>query len=111
MSSLLRRLVPLTHKIAITADGTTVVCWHPEQPFPYEHSLPLPVTEQQSTNSILKVQNVQEIYNVFKPKKEEFVRQDLMNITFTNKHRWFPVRKMRQKKRYFKPLIPDREYL
>lgn len=110
MTSLLRRLIPLTHKVAITSDGTTVVCWHPEQPFPYEHSRPLPITEQ-STNSILKVQNTDEIYSVFKPKKEEFVRQDLMNITFTNKHRWFPLKKRDQKKKYFKPLNPDRKYL
>uniref|UniRef100_A0A8D8TSN2 Large ribosomal subunit protein mL42 n=1 Tax=Cacopsylla melanoneura TaxID=428564 RepID=A0A8D8TSN2_9HEMI len=110
MASLLRRIIPLTHKIAVTPDGTTVVCWHPEPPFPYEHSLPLPVTEQ-STNSVLKVQNVDEVYEIFKPKKPEFVRQDLMNITFTNKHRWFPLKKKYQKKRFFKPLVPDREYL
>lgn len=108
--SLLRRLIPLTHKIAVTSDGTTIVCWHPEQPFSYEHSQPLPVTEK-NTNSVLKVQNVDEIYNIFKPKKEEFVRQELMALTFTNKHKWFVPKKRVRKRQFFKPLLPDREYL
>ncbi|PSN38916.1 hypothetical protein C0J52_11863 [Blattella germanica] len=92
-------------RITMTSDGSTIVCWHPEPHFPYECSRPLP--DIQETHSLLKVQNLDEVRSVFKEKKEEFVRQELMNITYTTKHRWFP----RSRDKYAKNTPPDREYL
>lgn len=94
-------------RTVITDDGSVVVCWHPEKPFPYEYSKPIPV-EVREENSVLKIQNVSQIYEIFKPKKEEFVREELMKITYTTKHVWF--RKNGQKYKKSMP-PPDREYL
>lgn len=94
-------------RIVVTDDGSVVVCWHPEKPFPYEFSKPIPEIVSQE-NSVLKIQNMSEVYSIFKPNKEEFVREELMKITYTTKHRWFP----RSRDKYKKPLpLPDREYL
>lgn len=94
-------------RTVVTDDGLVVVCWHPEKPFPYELSKPVPETVHEQ-NSVLKVQNISEVYDVFKPKKEEFVREELMKITHTTKHRWFPKSRLK----YRKPRPPpDREYL
>uniref|UniRef100_A0A1B6FA13 Large ribosomal subunit protein mL42 n=1 Tax=Cuerna arida TaxID=1464854 RepID=A0A1B6FA13_9HEMI len=95
-------------RIVISDDGSTVVCWHPEKPFPYECSKPIPEEVSQETNSVLKVQNMSEVYDVFKPKSEQDVREELMKITSTSKHRWFPRGKRTYKK---KPVPRDREYL
>ena len=92
-------------QITLTDDGSTFVCWHPEPQFPYECSRPLPDTQE--VHSVLKVQDLEEVRSVFREKKEEFVRQELMNITYTTKHRWFP----RARDKYAKNTPPDREYL
>uniref|UniRef100_A0A1B6K9T3 Large ribosomal subunit protein mL42 n=1 Tax=Graphocephala atropunctata TaxID=36148 RepID=A0A1B6K9T3_9HEMI len=95
-------------RVVLSDDGSTVVCWHPEQPFPFEYSKPIPEEANQETNSVLKVQNVSEIYDVFKPKSEEQTREELMRITSTSKHVWFPRGKKTYKK---KPVPRDRKYL
>lgn len=92
-------------QITLTADGSTFVCWHPEPQFPYEYSRPLPETSE--VHSVLKVQDLDEVRSVFREKKEEFARQELMNITHTTKHRWFP----RARDKFAKNTLPDREYL
>lgn len=74
--------------IVVTRDGSTIVCWHPEEPFPYEFSKPLPEEQPTEVSSVLKVQNKDEIMSVFKEKPQQFVIQDLCKITFTSKHRW-----------------------
>lgn len=94
-------------RIVVTDDGSTIVCWHPEQPFPYECSKPIPETTQE-TNSVLKVQSLSDIYDVFKPKSEEHTREELMKITSSTKHIWFPRGKKTYKK---KPWPKNREYL
>jgi large subunit ribosomal protein L42 len=95
----------LEEQIAVTDDGSTIVCWHPEPRFPYECSRPLP--PEQETHATLKVQSLDEVRSVFVEKKQEFIRQELMNLTYTTKHRWFP----RSRDKYAKNTPPDREYL
>lgn len=103
-----RRRSTVSERIAVTDDGSTIVCWHPEKPFPYECSKPLPEEISTETNSVLKVQNISDVYDVFKPKTVEQTREELMKITSTSKHVWFPRGKKTYKK---KPTPRDREYL
>jgi len=42
-------------KVVLSADGRVIVAWHPEVPFPYEHSKPLPLDVTPTDNN-LKVQ-------------------------------------------------------
>jgi len=95
----------LEEQITVTDDGSTIVCWHPEPRFPYECSFPLPA--EQETHATLKIQSLDEVRSVFLEKKQEFVRQELMSLTYTTKHRWFP----RSRDKYAKNTPPDREYL
>lgn len=95
----------LEEQVTVTDDGSTIVCWHPEPRFPYECSRPLP--PEQETNATLKIQSLDEVRSVFVENKQEFVRQELMSLTYTTKHRWFP----RSRDKYAKNTPPDREYL
>ncbi|KAJ4449355.1 hypothetical protein ANN_00753 [Periplaneta americana] len=96
----------LDEQITVTDDGSTIVFWHPEPHFPYECSRPIPENKQETLGA-MKVQSLDEVRSIFKEKKEEFVRQELMNITYTTKHRWFP----RSRDKYRREIPPDREYL
>lgn len=98
----------INERIAVTDDGTTVVCWHPEKPFPYECTRPIPEDSQPEANTVLKVQNLAEVINVFKPKTEEQTREELMKMTSSTKHIWFPPGKKHYKK---KPVPRNREFL
>lgn len=95
------------NKVVFTDDGSTVVCWHPEKEFPYEYTLPLPELSNVKTDSILRLQSREEVTSLLHSKKPEFVRKELMRITHTTKHRWFP--KMPKSMKPKPP--PDREYL
>jgi len=95
----------LEEQITVTDDGSTIVCWHPEPHLPYECSRPLP--PEQETHTTLKIQSLDEVRSVLVEKKQEFVRQELMSLTYTTKHRWFP----RSRDKYAKSTPPDREYL
>lgn len=94
-------------RIVVTDDGSTIVCWHPEKPFPYECSKLIP-EKRQETNSVLKVQSLSDVYDVFKPKSAEQTREELMKLTSSTKHIWYP----RAKATYKKKLWPKkREFL
>jgi len=95
----------LEEQITVTDDGSTIVCWHPEPRFPYECSRPLPPAYE--TIATLKIQSLDEVRSAFVENKQEFVRQELMSLTYTTKHRWFP----RSRDKYAKNTPPDREYL
>lgn len=94
-------------KLAITDDGSTFVAWHPPEDFPYEYTKPLPEKQIVEDNTVLKTQMTKELKEIFNKKTEEQARQELMNITFTCKHRWFP--RARDKKAKKTPR--HREYL
>lgn len=93
----------------VVADGgRTLVCWHPEPAFPYEHSLPLPKAIDTET-SVIKSVNVKDIRDIshLEGMKEELAREQLMKMTYTNKHRWFP----RLQKKKAKKTPSERPYL
>jgi len=92
-------------KIVMADNGSTIVCWHPEQSFPYEHSLPLP-TKSCDVNQVLK-ESMQDDVKELLQTKPQFQREYLMKVTSTTKHRWFP----RPGKKFAKKTSPDREYL
>lgn len=94
-------------EIVATDDGSTFVAWHPPQDFPYECTKPLPGPLHAEDTSVLKTQMTNELKEIFNKKTEEQARQELMNITHTTKHRWFP--RSRDKKAKKTPM--DREYL
>lgn len=99
------RYSTLPSEAVIFMDDNMVACWHPEKPFPYECSLPLPENKHED-NSVLRV-GEKDVADIFKKKKELFVIDELRKITYTTKHRWFP--KSRSKK--IRPIEPDRPYL
>lgn len=94
---------------AETDDGAYFVCWHAEKKFPYEFTRPIPQPSDEyiETQSPLKMQNPADVYDVFQEKSPELIRQELMKITYTTKHRWFP----RPRDKYAKKTPRDREYM
>ncbi|XP_060535283.1 uncharacterized protein LOC132707438 [Cylas formicarius] len=96
-----------SYKIVGTLDGTTLVAWHPKRDFPYECTRPLPEEKTDEHPSVLKTQLTPELMSIFNKKTPEQARQELMNLTATTKHRWFP--RARDKKAKKTPM--NREYL
>lgn len=95
------------HKIVVTNDSSTIVAWHPKTDFPYECTRPLPQETLVETTSVLKTTLTPELLSIFNKKSPELARQELMDITHTCKHRWFP--RARDKKAKKTPM--EREYL
>ncbi|OXU21477.1 hypothetical protein TSAR_011838 [Trichomalopsis sarcophagae] len=104
-SSQVRAYSQLPPELVVFMNNEMVVCWHPEQTFPYECSKPLPVREPEP-ESVLKIGEV-EVKAMFKHPKADLIPEELGRITYTCKHRWFP--KARSKK--YKNTEPDRPYL
>ncbi|XP_011638555.1 39S ribosomal protein L42, mitochondrial [Pogonomyrmex barbatus] len=90
--------------VIFTEDDRMVVCWHPEKPFPYEYSLPLP--EEKPDTTILCI-GEKDVTDVFRKKKPYQVVEELAKITYTTKHRWYP----RSRDKKAKITSPDRSYL
>ena len=103
--SLARTYSKVPPELVVFMDDRMVVCWHPEQPFPYECSKPLPVVEAKP-ESVLKIGDT-EVNEVFRRKRTELVPEELAKLTYTTKHRWYP--RARDKKA--KTTLPDRPYL
>ncbi|XP_077540256.1 mitochondrial ribosomal protein L42 [Haemaphysalis longicornis] len=95
-------------RIVLTDDGSTIVCWHPEEEFPYEHTKPLPNIRPRldEANSALKLQyrleNIEKHY-----RNDRLEIEDLVKMTYTTKHRWYP----NNKKKYELPRPVEREGL
>lgn len=81
-----------------------VICWHPEKPFPYEYSLPLP--KKEVDQSVLQVSSA-EVAGVCRKKDTSEIANEMARLTYTTKHVWFP--RSRDKKR--RKVEPDRTYL
>uniref|UniRef100_A0A6M2DE24 Large ribosomal subunit protein mL42 n=1 Tax=Xenopsylla cheopis TaxID=163159 RepID=A0A6M2DE24_XENCH len=90
-------------KIGVTDDQTTFVAWHPKKDFPYECSRPLPEVNEDNGSYLKNLVTK----NAFKSPHPEIARQELMRITHTSKHVWFP--RARDKRAKKTPM--DREYL
>ncbi|KAH8402152.1 hypothetical protein KR009_010163 [Drosophila setifemur] len=97
----------LVEAVAVTKNGRTIVAWHPDTPLPYEKSLPLPKIAEAQTSAVVKETALNSAMKAFKSKHPEVARQELMQLTHTTKHRWFP--RARDKKAKKTPM--DRPYL
>jgi len=98
-------------KVVVTDDGSVIACWHPEVPVPYELTKPMPV-EVTPTDSVLKVQALRPTRELFRPKHQQMVVNELMQLTHTSKYTWLP----KQRRLRYKEANPlnekrDREYL
>ncbi|XP_011209938.1 39S ribosomal protein L42, mitochondrial [Bactrocera dorsalis] len=97
----------LVNKVAITNDGAVCVAWHPEADFPYECSKPIPYATNDQNKTLIADKRNENTISAFKTKTPEIARQELMQLTFTTKHRWFPRSRDKRAKRT--PM--DRPYL
>lgn len=97
----------LSEKIVLNHNGTTFVAWHHEKDFPYECTKPIDKKLKEESNTILKTVMSPELKQLFKTKTPEVARQELMEITHTTKHRWFP----RSRDKRAKKTKPERPYL
>lgn len=94
-------------KIVISDNGSTLVCWHPRPTIPYELTKPIVIEKVPESNSILKSTWGPQLKQLFKSKHPDIARQELMALTHTTKHRWYP----RSRDRRAKDTEMDREYL
>ncbi|XP_038061764.1 39S ribosomal protein L42, mitochondrial-like [Patiria miniata] len=91
-----------SHAMVETADGNTIVCYHPSEPFPYENTKPIPRPDpskpEESVDSILKMKLNHENWN--KEQRGPDVHE-LAKMFYTTKHRWYPlgIRKRNKVKR------------
>lgn len=90
--------------VIFSEDDQSIICWHPEVPFPYEYSKPLPLEEPKSTG-LLKY-DAKDMYKL-QFKNDAVKAEALGAMTFTCKHRWFP----RARDKRAKKTLPDRPYL
>lgn len=107
LSYRLASTINLEHKIVCTDDGSTIVAWHPQADFPYDCTKPLPEEKIEENSSVLKVKLTPQVMEIFNKKTPEQARQELMNITLTTKHRWFPKSRIKKSRR----LPMERQYL
>lgn len=97
----------LIDSVILSDDKKTFIAWHPNQDYPYEFTRPLPPMSETEESEIIKESAMKTAKNAFSAKKPEIARQQLMNLTYTTKHRWFP--RARDKKAKKTPM--DRPYL
>ena len=84
-------------RVVVTSDGAVICCWHPQPKFPYECTKPIPRADVSTTTSPLKIQVTEDMKELFHHKPERLQRRDLMRLTWTTKHRWFPNRYQQKK--------------
>ncbi|XP_035735272.1 39S ribosomal protein L42, mitochondrial-like [Vespa mandarinia] len=95
----------LPPEVVVFTDKDMIICWHPDQGFPYEYSKPIE-EEVSISNAVLKI-GEKDIEDVFKQKNQDDVIAELAKLTFTTKHRWYP----RSRDKKAKKTEPDRPYL
>lgn len=82
-----RNCSTLPKEAIIYLNRETIVCWHPEQPFPYKYSKPLP--KEIVPKSMLQI-GKQEVIEAYDRKPRFQIADELAQLTQTTKHRWFP---------------------
>lgn len=84
--------------VGLSPDGNTVISWHPEPKFPYEHTRPLPNRQKEASvgDSVMKVQHLREEMTKYRP--DGPTDKELSNVFFTTKHRWLPKPEKKYKK-------------
>lgn len=93
--------------VAVAPHGKTIVAWHPDPSYPYEFTKPLPAATEAQSTSLMKEESLQTAMSAFKEKRPEVAREELMRLTHTTKHRWFP----RSRDKRAKDTGMDRPYL
>lgn len=89
----------LVESVHVFRNGRTIAAWHPEPSYPYELSKPLPSAEVEQSASLLKEEALRAAKSAFMRQRPEVAREELMRLTHTCKHRWFPrARDKRAKK-------------
>ncbi|XP_043681464.1 39S ribosomal protein L42, mitochondrial [Vespula pensylvanica] len=96
----------LPPEVVVFTDKDMIICWHPDQGFPYECSKPILEEQVLTSNTVLKI-GEKDIQDVFRKKKEDDVIAELAKLTFTTKHKWYP----RSRDKKAKKTEPDRPYL
>ena len=90
-----------------TDDKSTFVAWHPDVPFPYELSKPIPKKVEVNCSAVIEESAMRLAKKAFKTTHPEVARQELQRLTFTTKHKWYP----RARDRKAKDTPMDRPYL
>ncbi|XP_072026276.1 large ribosomal subunit protein mL42-like [Amphiura filiformis] len=78
--------------IATTSDESTIVCYHPTEAYPYQHTKPMPRPDpakpEEGAESMLRMK-----MNFTRWEKEQHGPsiRELSSMFYTTKHRWFPV--------------------
>ncbi|KAI1291889.1 39S ribosomal protein L42, mitochondrial [Halotydeus destructor] len=93
-------------QISVTDDGKTIVCWHPEKKFPYEHSKPLPVMESKfiEEESVLKLKHLEETDDILH--KKDYSEEELMQLTYTPRTTWQFFNNNRKRKAHIRTPNP-----
>ncbi|GCB74890.1 hypothetical protein scyTo_0020833, partial [Scyliorhinus torazame] len=92
-------------ELAMTSDGQTIVCYHPQVDIPYEHTKPIsrpsPVENKEETHDqVLKARLDKEVLR----EKQAPTIEELSKMFYTTKHRWYPIGHYRRQK--IKPSPP-----
>lgn len=95
----LRACVYTGKPIVLSTDGGPILCWHPEQPFPYEHTKPLPRKEPEirQGDTELKVQYM--LDEKYKYRPDGPTQEELMKIFHTTRHVFDPKPQLRYRKK------------
>ncbi|XP_074600764.1 mitochondrial ribosomal protein L42 [Brevipalpus obovatus] len=100
-------------QISFTDDGQTIVCYHPEPSFPYEHSKPLPKVESKfvENESVLRVDLHKRTEDVMF--NQDYSMNELIRLTHVSEMqwKWLPnyTRKRQQKEEYRKTVWDNKD--
>ncbi|XP_028809826.1 large ribosomal subunit protein mL42 [Denticeps clupeoides] len=91
-------------EVGVTSDGATVVCYHPAADVPYEMTQPIPrpdpITSPPETHDqVLKARLNK---GVLQDKQAPTI-EELSNMFYTTKHRWYPVGQYHMRRRKKNP--------
>ncbi|GAV05416.1 hypothetical protein RvY_15555 [Ramazzottius varieornatus] len=90
------------HWVLSADQGRTIVCYHPERPFPYEHSLPVPRQESlfNEGDSVLKVQLRKDWHEASQPFNKEGVTTKLAKLFKMDRRYFVPHHRLSRIRRY-----------
>uniref|UniRef100_A0A0K0DXC1 Large ribosomal subunit protein mL42 n=1 Tax=Strongyloides stercoralis TaxID=6248 RepID=A0A0K0DXC1_STRER len=74
------------NQIVVTKSGT-VLCWHPEQDFPFENSLPIEKNSSNSKSPLLE--ELREKYSLKVSSTKGPSNKVLQEMFYTNKNEWY----------------------
>lgn len=102
------------HWITSADHGRTIVCYHPERDFPYEHSLPMPESTtplDSSAESALRVQLRADALDDGDKRTSWYNISELASLFDTVKYDFLPTPRQRRRERYHPHLKPLRKGL